>query len=280
MSSHLIIGIHGLSNKPEKDLLAKWWELAILEGLKVNNNLKDVSVNFKSVYWADVTYKDEGPQDPVAEEDAYREAAPGALQLYRDGWLDYIRAKATGAVADAIDTMKETFGLSAAAELVLKNKLPDLHRYYTEPAIRNELRSRLEKAITANKGKRIMVVAHSMGSIIAYDVLRAIGREDLSHAVEHFVTIGSPLGLPHVKYKILQESDLVRTPSIVKRWTNLADRRDPVAADIYLKDDYEANSSDVRVKDDLIMNDWGGINHKSYGYLRCPEFSGLVRAFI
>jgi len=280
MSSHIIIGIHGLSNKPKKTLLADWWEQAILEGLKVNFNLKEISINFKSVYWADVTYKDEGPQDPVPEEDAYREAAPGAIQLYRDNWRDYIRARAAGAVAGAIDTMKEMFGLSEAAELVLKSKLPDLHRYYTDPAIRDELRSRLEKAIKENKGKRIMVVAHSMGSIIAYDVLRAIGRDDLSHAVDHFVTIGSPLGLPHVKYKILRESDLVRTPSIVKRWTNLADRRDPVAADIYLKDDYEENSSAVRVKDDLIMNDWGGINHKSYGYLRCPEFSGLVRAFI
>jgi len=28
------------------------------------------------------------------------------------------------------------------------------------------------------------------------------------------------------------------------------------------------------------MNDWGGIHHKSYGYLRTPEFTDLVRAFL
>lgn len=68
-----------------------------------------------------------------------------------------------------------------------------------------------------------MVIAHSMGTIISYDVLREIGREHPGMTVEHYVTIGSPLGLPHVKKKISEENRLVRTPSIVRRWSNLAD---------------------------------------------------------
>jgi len=110
--------------------------------------------------------------------------------------------------------------------------------------------------------------------------LRELGREDASLSIEHLVTIGSPLGLPHVKYKIMEENPLIRTPSVVKKWSNLADRRDPVALDIHLRDDYEANYAGVRVNDDLVMNDWGGINHKSYGYLRTPEFSDLLKNFI
>jgi len=35
-----------------------------------------------------------------------------------------------------------------------------------------------------------------------------------------------------------------------------------------------------RAKDDLVLNDWGGINHKSCGYLRTPELSGLLAEFI
>lgn len=275
MSSNVIVGVHGLSNKPDANTLADWWHKSILEGLKVNRNIDRDSVNLQSVYWADVMYP-----DPDSAPDAYKPADPGDIKRYKDNWIDYLRAQALDVIGDAVDTMKEMVGMSASAELVLKKKLPDLHRYYEEPVTRNKLRDRLEKAVTDNKGKRIMVVAHSMGSIIAYDVLRAIGRDDPTCKVDHFVTIGSPLGLPHVKYKILQESSMIRTPSIVKKWTNLADRRDPVAADIYLKDDYEENSSGVRVNDDLIMNDWGGINHKSYGYLRCPEFTDLVRNFV
>jgi hypothetical protein len=43
-----------------------------------------------------------------------------------------------------------------------------------------------------------------MGSIVAYDVLRLIGDERPDFTIEHLVTIGSPLGLPYVRRKIIQ----------------------------------------------------------------------------
>jgi len=273
--NNVIIGVHGLSNKPKQEVLAKWWEAAILEGLKKNRGIVQDSISFQSVYWADVMY-----DQPDPNPDAYKEANEGELKRYKDGWIDYLRAEAFDIGGNVIDAMKKLFGMDAAADRVLEKKLPDLYNYYTDEEKKNELRGRLKKAIDDNKGKRIMVIAHSMGSIIAYDVLRAIGRVDPTLSINHFVTIGSPLGLPHVKYKIIQENSLVRTPSIVKKWTNLADRRDPVAVDVYLKDDYEENDSGVRVVDDLVMNDWGGIHHKSYGYLRTPELTDIVRSFI
>lgn len=273
--SKLIIGIHGLSNKPAEKTLASWWEKAMLEGLKVNCKLSRDALDFQSVYWA----KDMYPK-PDPKPDKYRKAKKGDLKYYREGWTDYLREKLFDFGGDVLDSMKEMFGTDALAEKVLKSKLKDLHRYYEKPAIRKTLRGHLRQAILDNRDKRLMVVAHSMGTIIAYDVLRELGNEDANLSIEHFVTMGSPLGLPHVKHKIIEENRLVRTPSIVKKWTNLADRRDPVALDIHLRDDYEANYSGVRVNDDLVMNDWGGINHKSYGYLRTPEFSDLLKNFI
>jgi len=35
--ANIIIGIHGLGNKPPKPLLEHWWKLAMIEGLKTNN---------------------------------------------------------------------------------------------------------------------------------------------------------------------------------------------------------------------------------------------------
>ncbi len=59
--SKIIIGIHGLGNKPPKELLARWWKEAILEGLRKNNySAKDF--NFELVYWADILHKN--PLDP------------------------------------------------------------------------------------------------------------------------------------------------------------------------------------------------------------------------
>lgn len=273
--SSVIIGIHGLSNKPAPDVLAEGWEKAILEGLRRNANIPRPSVNFHSVYWADVMY-DAYDTEP----DLYHEASPGELKRYKDHWMDHLRAQVLDFGGDVIDSMKKLFGMDRTADGVLEMKLKDLYQYYHDKAKRETLRGRLKTVVKSQRNKRIMVVAHSMGSIVAYDVLRELGREDPTLSVEHLVTIGSPLGMPHVKYKIMEESALVRTPSIVRRWSNLADRRDPVAMDIYLRDDYEANGGGIRVEDDLVMNDWSGIHHKSYGYLRTPEFTDLVKSFI
>ena len=273
--SKIVIGIHGLSNKPPADVLAQGWKASIIEGLATNRHIEVADIAFQSVYWADVMY---GEPDP--KPDLYHPAALGALKRYKDGWLDYLRAQSLDIGGDVIDSAKRLFGFHEAADLVLKQKLPDLYRYYTEPAVCETLRQRLRQVILDNREKRIMLVGHSMGSIVAYDTLRLIGNEEPAVTIEHLVTIGSPLGMPHVKRRIYEENHQVRTPSIVRQWTNLADRRDPVAVDVHLRDDFEANAAGVRVVDDLVMNDWGGIHHKSYGYLRTPEFTDLVRAFL
>ncbi|MES9852735.1 MAG: alpha/beta hydrolase [Candidatus Thiodiazotropha sp. L084R] len=277
--SKIVIGIHGLSNKPAENILEKWWEEAIREGLSKNQEMDNVSLNFSSVYWADVLYEKPNEQ-PENHPDAYRPAAKDEIQPYNENWVDSLREKFRDAGGDAMDTLKEWFGIDKTADKVLEKKLPDLSRYYKEEAIRKELRRRLKDEIRKHSGQNILLIAHSMGSIIAYDVLREMGHESPKPVIDHFLTIGSPLGLPHVKMKIEDESAPVRTPTIVKLWSNLADRRDPVAVDLHLGDDFGPNVKGVRVKDDLVLNDWGGINHKSFGYLRTPEFSAILAEFL
>jgi hypothetical protein len=78
----------------------------------------------------------------------------------------------------------------------------------------------------------------------------------------------------------------LRMPSVVRRWSNLAERRDPVAFDNHLAGDYRGNFLGVRVQDDLVCNDRDVDErgksdfHSSIGYLRCPEMSRRVREFI
>jgi hypothetical protein len=271
----IIIGIHGLSNKPAPDVLKKGWESAMLEGLKKNAKIQLDTLKFISVYWADVMYPHYDTKP-----DLYHAAKDGALKRYKDCWLDELRSKGSEICGDVLDNFKKLYGIDHFAEKVLSAKLKDLYLYYNEQEKRKILRSRLEEEIINNRDKRIMLVAHSMGTIIAYDVLRKLGKKDPYLSIDHFVTIGSPLGLPHVKYKIAQENPVVRTPSIVKKWTNLADKRDPVAIDTHISDDYGINAYGVRVRDDLVLNDWGGINHKSYGYLRTPEFTDELKSFL
>jgi len=280
--SYTIIGVHGLANKPPRARHELDWVKAITEGLQRNSNVSLTTLNFRLVYWADVLYQ----QPVVNDEEPYQQAAStGPLTTYKDGWRDEVRATLSSVGGKAFDAAKRWLGIDTVADVVLQAKLEDLAKYYEDATIRNELRKRLREVITAEKDKRLMVIAHSMGSIIGYDVLRELGKENTPIAIDHFITIGSPLGLPHVKLKIFEKNQALRSPSIVRQWTNLADRRDPVAFDTHLGDDYEANDRGVAVRDDLIINSYKGPTgktnyHKIYGYLRAPELSDLVRKFI
>ncbi len=55
--SKVIIGIHGLANKPPQNILEDWWKKSIVEGLRVNEQIQNVDLNFKMVYWADLLHK-------------------------------------------------------------------------------------------------------------------------------------------------------------------------------------------------------------------------------
>lgn len=320
----IIIGIHGLANKPKEKLLKDWWKSSIAEGLTKNCKLSDPAFKFDIVYWADLLYKNTLHQDgnfdfdQLYNDEPYYPADSRDLKTHKDHFGDTLRKYAGKFVGGTADVVKNSFGFDGFADFVLDRTLKDLAFYYDperkiankngNPGVaRKVLQDVLKQKILAHQGKEILLIAHSMGSIIAYDVLRDLGQDDSEAEVAHFVTIGSPLGLPHVKGNIMQERKYVKkaskrvcTPSIVsKSWVNFSDRLDPVALDSHLSDDFCENGRGIEVKDDLVLNDYKkpkkgepgtteGIrdpkgknnHHKSYGYLRMPELSELVKGFI
>ena len=276
--THVIIGVHGLANKPPREILERGWKDAICEGL-ANLNRTRISpdrINYQMADWADLYY-------PERDQDAgnrYKPATAGTLTAYDENVLDSLRGWFGNVVDEPVEWLKNRGLLTDAAEKVLETYIKDLDKYYGDDDQRRATRQVVMDRIQENAGKRILLIGHSMGSIITYDVLRILGDQNSSHVIDHYVTIGSPLGLPHVQSKIVGEFGKVRTPSVVKRWTNFADRRDPVALDSHLSRDFKPNSAQVRPVDDLVLNDWEGNSHKSYGYLRCPEFSEVVLDFL
>ncbi len=309
--SKIIIGIHGLANKPEEDELASFWNQSIAEGLKKTCKHEQPEFNLQMVYWADLLYATPQHNDEFFDFDHLYNSepytdGPARLEPYEEGVFDKIRKKWRSVVGAAIDFLRKKFGMGWLAKWVIEKILKDLDFYYDKDRkigdrskprkkvlARTVLQDELRNVLQSHAGNQIMLIAHSMGTIIAYDVLRDMGREDPSFEVAHFVTIGSPLGLPYVKAKIIDERDYsggkherVRTPTIVtKSWVNYADRRDRVALDTHLRDDFGPNGRGVRVVDDLISNSYlspsGGHNyHKSYGYLRTPELSKHIAEFL
>lgn len=271
-----IIFVHGLANKPEAEILKQGLYAAIKEGLEKNEGyiLKDDEVDFRSTYWRDVMYDTaDAHYDPYKPYD-------GKPPEYKRRRLDRLRSNVRAILEAAIENTADLFDFR---DDIVKAKLKDLHLYYTDDEKQDILRSRLLETLQDNdSGTKTILIAHSMGSIIAYDVLRMLGRMETPFNLDHFVTIGSPLGMDLIQDHICDEFGKVRVPSVVQAWTNMADKRDPVCAfDTHLSNDYEPHpQTGVSVFDDLVYNSWGGINHKSYGYLRCPELSRLIASFL
>lgn len=274
--SKIIICIHGLANKPKKETLLDWWKSAIDEGLYIHRDLRLGNQKVEMAYYTDIYYAAPVPDDQ--NDEPYKLADPTELKPYRKGFMHRLRKLAGNVLDTPIDWLEERSGIfSKLAEKVTKKVLKDLGQYYNDESERDEIKKRLSDLLIQHKKDEIILIAHSMGTIVSYDVLRELGRDpkhkDLE--IEHFITIGSPLGFTPVKGKILKNnSDKLRTPSCVTRsWTNFSDPQDYVCIDSHLKDDYETNSAGIRVNDVMVCNDYPGNEHKSYGYLRTPEFS-------
>jgi hypothetical protein len=105
--------------------------------------------------------------------------------------------------------------------------MSEVYSYLASPARRSQARAAVAQAIMECGAK--VVVAHSLGSVVAYETLHAY--PDLG--VEVLVTVGSPLGLPGAVFDVLDPapdaSGRGLRPAGLRHWTNIAEGNDLVA---------------------------------------------------
>ncbi|WP_432142700.1 alpha/beta fold hydrolase [Streptomyces sp. bgisy084] len=155
-------------------------------------------------------------------------------------------------------------GRTAVFRLLVKHAFKDVHAYFfggAGPAMREVVKETLAEV----DGGPLVVVGHSLGTIIAYEVLMEQGRE-----VELLVTVGSPLAITEV------QDHLARPPAVpagVAAWRNASDLRDLVALDHTLRPEYAPQE---RVTDLLVTNDSGN-HHGISEYLSQHEVRAPVQ---
>ena len=284
VNSKQIIGIHGLNNKPEPGILQDWWVRSIAEGISRNSGGREVHFDFTLAYWADLVYPE--PVLLTQNPEPYLPAGDGG-PLPRG--VTSAGSVARTRVQEGVEKVLEKLLTAPLVENIVRDaveaKYPDLHRYKHHPVTRRDVQERLREPLRAAhaQGAEIMLIAHSMGSIVAYDVLRRAGRTLPGLRISHFVTLGSPLGLGGIGEIV---AGPLRVPDCVLRWSNLADPRDYAAEwNTRLSNDYRANRAGVAVSDRLVSNGYVGPSgkpntHKIYGYLRTPEMSELIAEFV
>jgi subtilisin family serine protease len=156
--------------------------------------------------------------------------------------------------------------------------LRDVNDFLFDTERRRVMTQALADRLNAGGGP-FAVIAHSQGSMIAYEVLRHLTRQDCD--VKLFLTIGSPLGLQEVQDAFLQWDEAgLRVPQCVGRWVNVADRLDPVAMDSDLIGDFEPNEGGQGIEN---FRGWG-LNedsprhpHSATGYLRTHAAQHAMR---
>jgi hypothetical protein len=162
----------------------------------------------------------------------------------------------------------------------LELHLRDMRRYTRNrndiaEHIRQMLKMPLRAAVEARRP--ILLIAHSMGSVIAYDSLWQMANNERDHVrVDLLLTMGSPLGQRYIQRRLqgFSEDGERRYPNNIQRWTNLSAVGDLTAIDLDLADDFsemvELGLVDA-VDDHELLNYFrldGELNvHSEYGYL-------------
>lgn len=296
----IIIGIHGLGNKPAANLLENWWWKSIAEGLQKHTKNKYHKPEFKMVYWADLLHdrpKDANCTDP---ENLYYIDEPYEPDVSPLEIVDHsFRQMVLDTIVEEINKifLNDDYSLnfSALNDLIIKSYFHDLNAYYSDEisdniqSVKEILRNRLKSLLIEHKNDDILLIAHSMGSIIAFDVLSLFEDEV---QIDTLITIGSPLGLPAVLSKIANELKLknhktgrLSAPVSIKNyWYNFSDLEDRIAINYKLNDDFLESSNGLKVIDFVVSNNYVSKRihnpHKSYGYLRTPEFAKVTYRFL
>jgi hypothetical protein len=129
---------------------------------------------------------------------------------------------------------------SALASALPKSEAPEARSllgdvlYAVDASKRCAAERRVGSAIeaAAKELRPIVVVAYSLGALIAYDYLNARAESATPIAALRFVTIGSPLGVPEIREILGHGSESLRVPKGVSAWENVFDPDDTFAAAI------------------------------------------------
>lgn len=127
------------------------------------------------------------------------------------------------------EATSEIRGLAADA-----NFLSDVRK---RCASESRLDTELDRA--RREGRPIILVAHSLGSLVVYDDLSA--RRDTG-LVQRLVTIGSPLGSPDLRHMLIggDSTDELVKPPAVRDWVNIRNEHDQLATQVPIARDLMA----------------------------------------
>ena len=244
----VILLVHGRGMQDRDSVgVRKQWMDALRSGMTTVTRASSIGDGDVRVVWyADVLDPRSGDgcdytaDDPRARRDARTDAQLKQVIGFAGGFINLISALADDSTA------KEIRSLSADASF-----LGDARK-------RCASESRLGAAIdrARGEGRPIILVAHSLGALVAYDYLSS--RAD-SNVVQELITIGSMAGAPDLRRLLIggDSTDAFAVPASVKQWTNIRNENDGLAVPLAIGRDIVTNPPPDEIDP-----------HEMVGYLR------------
>jgi pimeloyl-ACP methyl ester carboxylesterase len=152
-------------------------------------------------------------------------------------------------------------------------------RFIGDPALRCAAEGRLAAALARARaeGRPVVVVAHSLGALVAWSHLQHRGAREADDVpeVQRLVTVGSPIGNAELRELLLGDTAPVSLPRGVRSWVNAVNADDPFAARLTPLDSVSGRTRGLRGITDVLTGHSDERAHDLYGYLRDP---GTARA--
>lgn len=291
-----VVFIHGLANKPEPSELRRIWLEALARSTPHDGgfDLEAEGVTPELVYWADLFY-----DEPLPASD-YESAASQAGQLAAmvgeealpEGnaeWLANLADHYPEAFSDAPASLAQGDASTTPADLeyeriplpapvkkkMMRALLREAHDYlYDRRGVRQTIRGRVLEALsTSPDDARRVLVGHSQGTFIAYDLLTGV---DACPPIDGMLTLGSPLGVDEVQDRLSWSRDDGFPAKLRGDWVNVYDTFDAVARpDPKLANDFRRRGESVVI--DANENNWGRWRHSATKYFRGPKLRAHLR---
>jgi hypothetical protein len=292
MTNKRIIFVPGKNPKPEPALHRQLLWRSLREGIKRAdpglNNLADLDINvFTLVAWNYLYYhhyRDPARDLPWIDALLNRHGPSEEDIKLALGWHTRL-TRFSYRVADRLP-----FIISALPKVIRATVL-ETQRYFENSnniacRIRETLKNELRPLLTDSAP--ILLIGHSLGSVIAYDALWELSQiEKLPGKIDLFFTLGSPLGMHYVQHRLqgYREKGAQRYPLNIRRWSNLSAVGDLTALDQHICNAFQA-MLDLGLVDSIedhcdgifnFFHNEEGLNcHRSYGYLVNPAVGKII----
>ena len=301
--SKTIILIHGRSPKPTKKALKEIWIEALRFGVERDHpeKLTDFdAAQIEFVYYGDINNEFLVPEGYDVENDAKgrRKTLSELKEFSQEDFYEEKIYNALPGKCSIFEFLASTLGsllsLVGVGEPLVYLVAPDMKEYWnSETTFGSDVRYPMIKPLkdAMDRNDKIMVIAHSLGSLIAYDTFWKFSRmgeyrpQYTDKKVDLFISIGSPLSDETVK-RHLKGSDTSgerRYPASIVEWVNVTAEDDFLTYDSRVANDFKEmieNNLIHSINDHRILNlsirKHKSNPHHASGYLIHPFLAKMV----